>query len=143
MRERRTTAKKRWRRPNKHHMATTNLTEGTKNSNKHARKISRSTGRVQKRARQVHARRRQGAWTDIRPEQKTIPRKKRKKKIWKGIANSRRQTLSGEVTYGKKKARLGHARKGRGTWTDMQRDHRTKQKRRKKKNMRQGIAKSR
>ena len=88
------------RRPKKHHGATTKLTEGTKNLKKHARKILRSIGRVQKRTRQGNSCRSQGVWPDIRPEHQTIPRKRRKKKIWKGIASSRKQTLLGEVTAG-------------------------------------------
>ena len=36
----------------------------------------------------------------------------------------------------------GNAKKGRGTWPGMQQDYQTKQKRRKKKNMRQGIVNS-
>ena len=88
------------------------------------------TGRVQKRAQQGHARIKQGAWPDIIPEQKTIPKKKKKKKILKGIASIQRQTLSGEVADGKKKSRQGHARKKGGTWPGMQRGYRTNQKRR-------------
>ena len=41
--------------PNKHHRATTNSTEGTKNLKKHAQKKSRLTGRVQKIAQQGNA----------------------------------------------------------------------------------------
>ena len=62
---------------------------GVKNLKKQAWKRPRSTGHVQKRARQGHTCRRQGAWTDIRPEQQTIPRKNRKKKIRNGITSSR------------------------------------------------------
>ena len=86
-------AKKRRRIPKKRYRATTNLTEGTKNSKQQARKISCSKGRVQKRAHQWHAHRRQGEWTDIRPEQKTIPKKNSKKKIWKGIASSWQRSI--------------------------------------------------
>ena len=113
-RGRRTTAKKRRRRPKKRYRATTNSTEGTKNLKQQARKRSRSIGRMQKRAQQGHARRRQGAWPDIRPEQKTIPKKKRKKKIRRGIASSQIRTLSGEVADGKKKSWRGHGFKNRG-----------------------------
>ena len=133
-RRRRNTANNRPRRPNKRYMTTTNLTEGTNNSKQHARKRLHWTGRVQKRAKQGNALISQGSWTGIIPEQKTIPMKKRKKKIWKGIANSRQQTLSGEVTADKKKSRQGYAWKKGGTWPGMQRDYQTNQKRRKKKN---------
>ena len=142
-RERRTTEKKRRRIPKKYHRATTNLTEGTKISKKHARKRSRSTRRVQKRVQQGHAIRRQGAWPDIRTEQQTILRKKRKRKIRKRIAGRWRQNLSGEFAAGKKKAQRWHARKGRWTWTGMQRDYQTNHKRKKKKNTRWGIENSR
>ena len=119
-RERRTAAKKRRRKPKKHHMASTNSTEGTTNSKKKARKRSRSAGRVQKKARQGHAHRRQGAWTDIKPEQQTILRKRSTKKIRKVITSSWRRTLLGEVAAKEKKARREHARKGRVTWPGMQ-----------------------
>ena len=142
-RGRRTTAKKRQRIPNKRYRSTTNSTEGTKNLKQHEQKISRSTGHVQKRAQQGHAHRRQVAWMNIRPEQKTIPEKKRKKKIQKGIASSRRRTLSGEVAAGKNKSRRGNAREKGETWMGMQRDYRTNQKRRKKKNMMREFTNSR
>ena len=113
-REIRTTAKKRQRRPKKYNRATTNSMEGTTNSKKHAQKISCFTGRVQKRARQGHARRRQVVWPDMQPGQKTIPGKRRKNKIRKGIVSSQRRTLLGEVAAEEKKARRGHARKDGG-----------------------------
>ena len=139
---RRTTTKNWRRRQNKRYRATTNLTEGTKNSKKHARKRSRSKGRVKKREQQGHARRRQGAWPDIKPEQQTIPKKKRKKKIRKGIASSRRRTLSGEVAAEKKKARRSHAWKKGGTCPGMQRDYQTNQKRRNNNKMRREFTNS-
>ena len=96
-RGRRNTAKKWWRIPKKRYRTTMNLTEGTNNAKQHARKRSSATGHVQKIAQQGHAHKRQGAWLNIRTEQKTIPKKKRKKKIQKGIASSRRRILSGGV----------------------------------------------
>ena len=121
-RARRNTEKKRQRIPKKHNRETTNSMEGRKNLKKHARKRSCLTGRIQKRVRQWHALRRQGSWPDIRLEQKTIPKKCRKKKFRKGIASSRQQTLLGDVAVGKKKAPRGHAPKGQGTWPGMQQD---------------------
>ena len=73
-----TTVKKHWRRPQKCYRATKNSTEGTKNPKQRARKRLSSTGRVQKRAQQGDARRKQGSWPDIRLEQKRISKKKRK-----------------------------------------------------------------
>ena len=142
MRVRRTTSNKRRRRPKKRYRATTNSMKGTKSSKKHTWKRLRSTGSVQKRAQQGHTLRRQGAWPDIRPEYQTIPRKMRKKKIRKGIASSRRQTLSGEVVARKNKARQGHAKK-RGTWPGMKWYYQTNQKSRKKKNTQREFANSR
>ena len=88
-----------------------------------AQKRSRSIGRVQKRAWRGHACRRQGAWPYIIPKQQMIPRKRRKKKIRKGLTSSRRRTLSGEVAYSQKE---------QGTWPGMKRDYQTNQKRRRK-----------
>ena len=61
----------------------------------------------------------------------------------KGIASIRRGTLSGEVTAAKKKAQRGHAWKGRGTWTGMQRVWQAIPRGIKKKNMRQAITSTR
>ena len=58
-----------------------------KDSKQHARKRSSSTGHVQKGAQKGNFYIRQGAWPDIIPEQKTIPKKKKKKKIWRRIAS--------------------------------------------------------
>ena len=72
---------------------------GENNSKKHARKRSRSTGLVLKRAQQGHARRRQGAWPDIRPEQKTIPRKRRKKKIGRELQQPSTNPIGGSCGW--------------------------------------------
>ena len=107
-----TTAKKRQRRPNKHHRATTNLTERTKHSKKHMRKRSCSKRRAQRRAQQGHAHIGQGTWTGTQQEQKKIPRRRRKKRICKAIASSQQQNLSWEVTAGK--INLGKGTLGKG-----------------------------
>ena len=79
-----------------------NSMEETKNYKQHVQRRSCSTGRVQKRAQQGHTHIKQGARKDKRLEQKAIPKKKRKNKIWKVIASSRKRNLSGEVAAGKK-----------------------------------------
>ena len=115
-RARRTKSKKRRRVQKKNHRATTNLTERMTNWKKRVRKRTRLTRHAQNRAQHRHDCRDQGTWPDIRSEQQT----RRKKKIRKGTASSRRRTLLGEVTAGKKKARQGHAQKGQRTWPGMQ-----------------------
>ena len=62
--------------------------------------------------------------------------------MWKGIASSRRRTLSWEVAAGKKKSQQGQAGKGRETWLGIKRGLQTIPRRIKKKNMKQGIANS-
>ena len=59
----------------------------------------------------VTLRRRQGAWPDIRPDQKTISKKKRKKKTRKGTKSSWQRTLLGEVADGKKIAARARLKK--------------------------------
>ena len=112
-RARRTTAKKRWSRPKKHHRATTNSTKETNNLKEHVGKRLRLTRREQKRERQRYTSRRQAAWPDTRPEQQTIPRKRKNNKFQKEIASSQRQTLLGEVAAGKINRGEGTLGKGR------------------------------
>ena len=140
---RRTKAKKRRRALQPCHRATINLTERTKNSRKHDRKITLSTQRTQKRAQRGHARRGQGTWPGMQQEQLTSSRMIKKKKMRKGIASSRQRTPSGGVTAGQNRAQQGHTRKGRGTWPGMQRGWQTIPRRMKNKKTRQGIANSR
>ena len=128
-RSRRTTVKKWRRRLNRCHRETKNLKEQAMNSRKHAhkrmcptqceRKRTCSTQSAQKRARQWHNQRGQITWQDMRHEQQTILRRRKRKKMRNGIASSWRQNLSGEVTDVKNKLRQGHAWKGKGSWPGM------------------------